>query len=147
MADQNAISLTGRLVRDPEGQTTGTGKECCSFTVAVSKAFKPQNPDDPEADFIRCVAWQQKAKYLCDYGGKGRRIFVSGRLSTRKYTDRDGNAREITEVVVNELGFLDRGDDQQSGSQQSGGQQSNYRQPAAAAASRSSEEYDPFADE
>jgi single-strand DNA-binding protein len=140
----NNVSLTGRLCADPELRTTNSGKDVCSFTIAVRKRVKAQ--DGTDADFIRCKAWGQSATYMNDYMTKGRLIGVEGRLEVAKWTDQQGNKREMVEVVCNQVEALDRARDDEAGAGSAqrttpaprpGG---NYPAPAA-------DEYDPFADE
>ena len=102
----NRITLVGRLTRDPELRTTSTGKDVVEFSIAVNKRIKPQEGAD--ADFFRVKAWGQTAKYVADYIGRGRLVAVDGRLESRKYTDKDGNNREIVEIVADNINGLDR---------------------------------------
>jgi len=103
----NRIILIGRLTRDVELRSTNSGKSVASFTVAVDRPFKSQN-GDKETDFINIVAWGKLAD-LCDsFIGKGRLVAVSGRLQIRSYEDREGNKRYVTEVVADEVRFLDK---------------------------------------
>lgn len=90
----NSINIVGRLVQDPELKTTQSGKSVCSFTLAVSR---PRVKDT--TDFINCVAWNQSAEYLTNYGYKGNLVAVTGVLTSRKYDDKDGNHRTAFEVV------------------------------------------------
>lgn len=141
----NNVSLTGRLCADPELRTTTSGKDVCSFTIAVRKRIKAQ--DGTDADFIRCKAWGQSATYMNDYMTKGRLIGVEGRLEVAKWTDQQGNKREMVEVVCNQVEALDRArDDEPSAGTRPAqtaprpGSGNGYPAPAA-------DEYDPFADE
>lgn len=129
----NSVNIAGRLTADPELRTTTTGKNVCSFTVAVNKRFKPQD-GSPDADFIRCQAWGQSAEYLTNYATKGRLVGVTGRIQTRKYTASDGTNREAVEVVADSLCILDR--------PREGGGQNQQSAPAP-----DMDEYDPFADQ
>ena len=90
----NSINLVGRLTADPELKTTQSGKSVCSFTLAVNR---PRVKDT--TDFINCVAWNQSAEYLTNYGRKGSLVAVTGVLTSRKYDDKDGNHRTAFEVV------------------------------------------------
>ncbi len=135
----NRVTLVGRLVRDPELRTTTTGKNVVEITVAVDKRIKPQDPSAPTADFFRVKAWGQTADFVANYGSKGRLVSVDGRLDTRKFVDKEGNNREIIEVVADNISLLDRPRDDAGG----GG---NYAAKSAASAP-SVDEYDPFADE
>lgn len=136
----NRVILIGRMVRDPELRTTTTGKNVVEFSIAVQKRLKPQNPNDPDADFFRVKAWNQTADYVSNYGSKGRLVAVDGRLESRKFTDSQGNNREIIEVIADQVNLLDRPRDDAGGGA-----------PAGASAPRASapktEEFDPFAEE
>lgn len=98
----NKTILIGRLVRDPEPKETQSGTHVVSFTVACDRMKTKTNPD-PGADFISCVAWQQSADYLAQYGHKGDTIVVEGRISTRNYDDKDGKKVYVTEVTANNV--------------------------------------------
>lgn len=98
----NKTILIGRLVRDPEPKETQSGTHVVSFTVACDRMKTKTNPD-PGADFISCVAWQQSADYLAQYGHKGDTIVVEGRISTRNYDDKDGKKVYVTEVTANSV--------------------------------------------
>jgi single-strand DNA-binding protein len=102
----NRITLCGRLTRDPELRTTSTGKDVVEFSIAVNKRIKPAEGAD--ADFFRVKAWGQTASYVGEYIGRGRLVSVDGRLESRKYTDKDGNPREIVEIVADNINALDR---------------------------------------
>ena len=130
----NRITLVGRLTRDPELRTTSTGKDVVEFSIAVNKRIKPA--DGADADFFRVKAWGQTASYVGEYIGRGRLVSVDGRLESRKYTDKDGNAREIVEIVADNVNALDRPKEDAKPRQESRGK----AKPAPDA-------YDPFEDE
>lgn len=98
----NKVTLIGRLVRDPEPKETQSGTHVVSFSVACDR-MKTKNNQEPGADFISCVAWQQSADYLAQYGHKGDTIVVEGRISTRNYDDKDGRKVYVTEVTANNV--------------------------------------------
>ena len=131
----NRITICGRLTRDPELRTTSTGKDVVEFSIAVNKRIKPA--DGPDADFFRVKAWGQTASYVGEYIGRGRLVAVDGRLESRKYTDKEGNAREIVEIVAENVNALDRPKEDAEPRQE----------PKAKARPPQGEEYDPFADE
>jgi len=133
----NSVVLIGRLTRDPEVRTTQTGKQVANFSLAVSRRFKGQ--DGQDADFFNVSAWGNTADFVANYLGKGRLVAVEGRLQSRKYTTQDGAAREVIEVVAENVQGLDRPRDEQG---QGGGGGSRPEQSPVA----SEEEYDPFAD-
>ncbi len=101
----NKAILVGRLTRDPELRTTGSGVSVCSFTIAINRRFKNAE-GNYDADFINCVAWRQQAELISKYFTKGRMIGVSGSIQTRNY-DRDGQRVYVTEVVVDEVDFVE----------------------------------------
>jgi single-strand DNA-binding protein len=104
------------MIKNPELRTTTTGKDVVEFSIAVNKRIKPKD-GSADADFFRVTAWEQTARYINDYLGKGRLISVDGRLETRKFTDKDGNAREVVVVVADNVNALDRPKDDASNAQ------------------------------
>ena len=90
----NQVILTGRLARNPEIRYTNSKKAVASFTLAVSRGR------DRDADFIDCIAWEDKAEQIDRDFLKGDAIVVMGRLSTRSWEDQDGKKHKATEVVV-----------------------------------------------
>ena len=102
----NKWTGTGRLTRDPEIKNTTTGKAVANFTLAVDRRFKNQD-GQKEADFINCQAWGKTAEVLGQYTQKGSRIGIVGRLQVRSYDAQGGTKRWVTEVVVEELEFLE----------------------------------------
>ena len=102
----NKAILIGRLTRDPELRTTSTGRNVCQFSIAVNRTFTNAN-GEREADFINCVVWDKQAENLVKYQKKGNQIAVDGRIQTRNYDDKDGKKVYVTEVLVNNVNFLD----------------------------------------
>lgn len=105
----NSVNLVGRLTRDPELRRTGAGKAVCSYSLAVKR---PRTSDT--TDFIECVTWQQGAEYLCQYGHRGDVVAVSGVLTPRKWTDREGKERTAWEVVTDTVELISGKRDDQS---------------------------------
>ena len=141
----NRVVLIGHLTRDPEIRTTQTGKQVADFSLAVDKRIKPTD-GSPTADFFRVSAWGNTADFVANYLGKGRLVAVEGRLQSRSFTDREGNKREVVEVVADNVQGLDRPRDDQGGGSGGGG---GYQRQTAAVASEpapSPDDYDPFAD-
>ena len=103
----NNVTLQGRLVADPELRHTQNGTPVASFRLAVDRDYKSQTTGKREADFFNCVAWRGAADFVTKYFPKGRMALVDGRLQMREYTDRDGNRRYTTEVVVSSIYFCD----------------------------------------
>lgn len=101
----NNVVLVGRLTKDPELKYTGNGIAVVTFTVAVNRPFKSQGEDD--ADFINCVAWRKTAENTSNYTRKGSLVGITGRIQTRNYTNNEGRKIFITEVVAENVQFLE----------------------------------------
>ena len=99
----NKVFLSGRLARDCEMRSTQTGIEVCSFTIAVNRRVKKDEPK--EADFIDCTAWRERASLINQYFHKGDPITVIGQWRVDKFDDKDGNHRKKDYVLVDEIEF------------------------------------------
>ena len=103
----NKVVLIGRLTKDPELRfSPGTGIAISRFTIAVNRRKKEDGTQ--EADFIPCVAWRKQAENLANYQKKGNQIAVTGRIQTSSYDGKDGIKRYVTEVIAEEIQFLDK---------------------------------------
>jgi single-strand DNA-binding protein len=100
----NRVVMIGRLGKDPEVRTTTTGKTYATFSIAVRRRIKD---GDRDCDWFSVKVWGQSAEYAKNYLAKGRLVAVDGRLETRKYTDQQGNNREVVEIVAENLNALD----------------------------------------
>lgn len=100
----NHIVIMGRLTRDPDLRRTGSGIAVANFTVAVDRDFKGQD-GEKETDFFDCVAWRQTGEFVSKYFRKGSMAVVSGRLTNRDWTDKDGNKRRSAEIVAGNVYF------------------------------------------
>lgn len=106
----NKVLLIGRLTRDPELRfTSGTGNAVATFSLAVERNYVSQNTGQREADFINIVCWKKLAENVANNLSKGRLVAVSGSIQSRKYQAQDGSNRYVTEVVADEVKFLDWG--------------------------------------
>lgn len=103
----NHIVIMGRLVRDPEYRTTGSGISVANFSIAVDRDFGNKDGGEKETDFIDCTAWRKTAEFASKYFTKGRMIVVSGRLQASSYTDKEGNKRRSVIVVADNCYFGD----------------------------------------
>ena len=117
MASFNKVILIGNLTADPELRQTPSQISVCRFTLAVNRRFarsnaqEAQNGQQQTADFITVVAWRQSAEFVARYFKKGRPILVSGQLQSRSWTDQQGQRHYATEVVADEVSFVEsRGD-------------------------------------
>lgn len=102
----NRVILIGRLARDPELRYTTSGIAVATFAIAVDRPFTNQS-GEREADFIDIVVWRKLAETCANHLGKGRLIAVEGRMQTRSYDDNNGVRRKVTEVVADNVRFLD----------------------------------------
>ena len=101
----NSVAISGRITKDLDLRKTQSGVSVLSFTLAVNKKFK--QADQPDADFINCVAFNKTADFMSKYLGKGSLIGVEGRIQTRNYEDKNGNRVYVTEVVAESVSFLE----------------------------------------
>lgn len=103
----NKVVLIGRLTRDPEIRYTGGNTPVASFTLAVNRNFKNKE-GGYDADFINIVAWRRLAELISNSLRKGSLIAVTGRIQTGSYEAKDGTRRYTTDVVADEVAFLER---------------------------------------
>ena len=100
----NRVVLVGRITKDPDLRKTQSGKSVVSFTIARNRRVPSQGQD---ADFINCVAWNKTADFMAQYVKKGALLGLEGRIQTRSYDDRDGKRVYVTEVVADNVQFLE----------------------------------------
>ena len=102
----NNVVLAGRLTRDVESRQTGSGVTVATFSLAVDRPFTNQD-GERETDFISVVVWRKQAENCAKYIGKGSLVAVTGRLQIRSYEDKEGVKRKVSEVVADNVRFLD----------------------------------------
>jgi len=103
----NKVILIGNLGADPEVRFTQSGIPVASFRIATTEKWKGQNGEKMEAtEWHQLVAWQRLAEIAGEYLTKGSRIYIEGKLQTRKWKDQNGNDRYTTEIVVREMKML-----------------------------------------
>ena len=104
----NKVSLVGRLTRDPETRYSAgeNATAICRFNIAVDRRFKKEG-DEQTADFINIVSFGKTAEFVQKYFAKGQRIGLTGRIQTGKYTNKDGNTVYTTDVVAEEIEFVE----------------------------------------
>lgn len=104
----NKVQLIGNLTRDPELRYTPTGTAVCSFSIATNRGWTTDSGEKKEeTDFHRIVAWNKLAELCSQLLAKGRKVYVEGRLANRKYTGQDGQEKQITEIVIEDMLVLD----------------------------------------
>lgn len=109
----NNVILTGRLTADPQLNYTANGTAIATFTVAVRRRVQAEG--QPDADFIRVVAWGKLGETVAQHMKKGRMVGVQGRIQTRSYENNEGHRVYVTEVVAETVEFLDRPPQTQNG--------------------------------
>jgi len=102
----NRAMLVGNLTKDPELKVTAqTGTSVCTFTVAINRRFAKDGAT-PGTDFIPVVVWRGQAESSAKYLRKGTKVAVCGSIQTRSYDAKDGTKRYVTEVIADEVQFL-----------------------------------------
>lgn len=141
----NKIMLIGHLGKDPDFNVTPDGTPVAKFSLAVSR-FGSKNSSGErtkETDWFNIVAWRQLAEICEKYLHKGSKVYIEGRLSMRKYTDKEGIQRTAVDVIANDMQMLD--------SKAASGGASSYAQSGSASSSSSygsapADDFDPFLD-
>jgi single-strand DNA-binding protein len=100
----NKLYIIGNLVRNPESRTTQSGKQVCSFTVAVNRPRTSEG--QPDADFFRVTAWNAMADNCARYLFKGKKVAVTGPVSVSTYKAQNGDMKAQMEVYAQEVEFL-----------------------------------------
>lgn len=98
---ENNFRGIGRFVADPEGRDKDE-KTMARFTLAINRRGQ-----DAGTDFIDFVSFSKTAEAILKYFKKGNRIAVSGRVSTGTYTNKDGEKRKSTNIIVEEFAFIE----------------------------------------
>lgn len=138
----NRVVLVGRLTKDPDLRYTPNGVAVANFTVACNRPFSNQQ-GNREADFINCVVWRRAAENLANYMKKGSMIGVDGRIQTRNFENQEGRRVFVTEVLAENIQFLESKGSSQ-GDRGSSGFRANQNPPQDNNNNRREE--DPFAD-
>ena len=97
----NKVILIGNITKDIQLETTTNGLSVAKFSVAVARTF-----GEKQADFINCISWRGQAENLSKYCKKGDKVSIVGRIETSSYDAKDGTKKYKTEVVCEEIEFL-----------------------------------------
>ena len=130
----NKVIIVGNLGQDPEVKFFPSGGSVCNVTVATSESWKDKQTGEPKeiTEWHRVVFNNRLAEIAAEYLKKGSKVYVEGRLQTRKWQNAQGVDQYTTEIRANEMQMLDsRGAGQGTGAPMGGGQQNNYQAPAA----------------
>lgn len=121
----NKVILIGNLGADPEVRYTQSNTAIATLSIATSETWKDKATGEPkeQTEWHRCVAYRRLAEIAGEYLKKGSKVYIEGRLQTRKWQGQDGVERYTTEIVVNDLQMLD--------GRQQGGQPQTTGQPQA----------------
>ena len=144
----NRVELVGRLTIKPELRYTNSQLPFARFSVAVNRTFNNAQ-GQREADFINIVVWRKQAENVCKFLDKGSLVSVEGRIQTGSFDDKDGNKRYTTEVIADQVNFLEsknqRTASSSSNNQSSGPSPYDYQAPSAPK-NNVNVDNDPFAD-
>ena len=110
----NKVIIIGRNTKDIELRSTQGGTSVVEFSIAVKRTFKNAN-GEYESDFFNCIAFSKLADTISRYVKKGDQVGIEGRLQTRNYTNKEGKKVYVTEIIVENVEFLQnkRADEQQ----------------------------------
>lgn len=116
----NRVILIGRLTKDPEMRYTPAGVAVTQFTLAVDRSFS-SGQGEREADFIPIVTWRQLAETCANYLRKGRLTAVEGRIQVRNYENNEGKRVYVTEIIADNVRFLESNREGGASREDSGG--------------------------
>lgn len=107
MPGLNKVQLIGNLGKDPETRFTSSGKKVCAFSVAVGHRWKTGAGESKEStDWFNVEAWGKLGEICQQYLGKGRLVYIEGRMQTDRY-EHEGETRYFTKVIANRMQMLD----------------------------------------
>jgi len=110
MASVNKAIILGNLGRDPELRHTPGGKAVCTLRIATNEVWTDQSGERQErTEWHTVVVWGRQAENCNQYLKKGRSVYIEGRLTTRKWQDKDGKDRYSTEIVADRVQFIGGG--------------------------------------
>ena len=158
MSGINKVILIGNLGRDPETRYMPSGKAATNFSIATSERFKDRETGEPQerTEWHRIATFDRLAEISAEYLKKGSKVYIEGRLRTRKWQDKEGKDRYSTEIIADQMQMLDSrgaggaaagagGDDagfRNSNSATSSGRSSKPAKTASAGATADAGEFD-----
>ena len=140
----NKVFLIGRLTRDPELRYTDANIPVCRFSIAVNRNYSNQN-GERDADFINISVWRKQAENIKNYLRKGSQVAIDGRIQTSSY-EKDGVRRYNTEVVADNVQFLDTRNGGITGGNDNSGFEDVAPSDFSSSMSTTEVKSDPFAD-
>ena len=121
----NQINLIGNLTADPELKYSQNQNAYVNFNVGVQRPFKDKQSGEYQTDFPRCKAFGKTAEIIAEHFSKGSKIGITGSVQTGQYQDKDGKTVFTTDVMVNQVTFVERKQQDTSNYQQSNDTQAN----------------------
>lgn len=126
----NRVILLGNLTRDPELKYTPAGTAVCTFGIATNRAWTTSDGQTKEdAQYHRIVAWQKLAELCSKLLVKGKKVYLEGRITYRDYTDKNGQQRQVTEIVLDDFIVFNDGKKGESHAAASGPMDEEYSIP------------------
>jgi len=122
----NQCNFIGRLGKEPESRFTQSGKQVVNFSLAVSE----KRNGEEKTEWINVICWENTAKFVADYMRKGSLCFVSGKMQTRKWQDKDGADRYSTEITLQGFNSVLVMLDSAQGNERSGGNPTPSQSPS-----------------
>jgi single-strand DNA-binding protein len=109
MSGINKVILIGNLGRDPETRYMPSGKAATNFSIATSERFKDRETGEPQerTEWHRIATFDRLAEISAEYLKKGSKVYIEGRLRTRKWQDKEGKDRYSTEIIADQMQMLD----------------------------------------
>jgi single-strand DNA-binding protein len=108
MPNYNKVLLMGNLTRDIELKYTPSNQAVANIGLAINRRYKTKEGETrEEATFIDCEAWGRTAEVMNQYLGKGKPVFIEGRLKLDQWQDKDGTNKSKLRVVVESFEFID----------------------------------------
>ena len=152
MSGVNKVILVGRLGADPELRSTPSGTQMCTLSIATSETWVKDGKREEKTEWHRVVLWSRQAELAQKYLKKGRMVYIEGKVQTRSWQDQQGQKRYTTEIVANNLQFIDGGASAGSRDGQEGmgameepqGSDSYYQTPSANNYEGNNRNSDPF---
>ena len=133
MPGVNRVTLLGRVGRDPELKYTPSGAAVVNFSLATSETWNDKNTGQrvEKTEWHRCVAWNRLAEVINQYCGKGKMVYIEGKIETRQWEDQNGAKRYTTEIKASHIQLLGGGNGQPAAQNRP---QAQYQQPQPGAA-------------
>lgn len=140
-ASLNKVLLIGNLTRDPEMRYTPSGAAVCTFGIATNRYYVASDGQKKEeTEFIKIVSWNKLAELCSQLLVKGRKVYVEGRLQTRSWETPDGQNKQTTEVVIDDMRILDSKKDYDGGGDEDSAVHAEPSTPVTPVATDSAEE-------